>query len=213
MGGPIHAHGRRRWALLAVLALTVMGALVVAAPPALAVECDGLFMHGSIDPFLMTTCESCHEGTRDPTTGVFTPDLTDPIPNTVCTETCHLGGFEARPVDSGYGTCWSCHDPGEDMAAYQTSEGCGATVDGCHVVDAATNQPHYGSSTEGCLVECHTTALQSRPNGSPHHDDGFATCYDCHNGDIGPEVHEQFMPPIRGAQLLLVPPGVRGRAP
>ncbi len=194
MGGTVHAHGRRRWARLIVLMLAVVGALVVTAPTALAfdpidVVCDNgnNTMHGETGSVPMT-CYSCH--------GVDAPvEPIDPVDTTKCLM-CHLGGYKNRPVESDFGTCWSCHYPGENQDDVQTSDGCAAEGI-CHVVDAATNLPHYGANTKGCVDGCHRTASQSYPNGSAHHDDGLPSCFDCHDGGKALEkVHEPFTAPL-----------------
>jgi hypothetical protein len=186
MGGTAHTHGRRRWAYLAVLTLAVIGLLGAVAPAALAVDpidvvCDdgNNTMHG--DGVINTSCLSCHA----------TTDYYAPIDTAKCL-VCHLGGYENRSVESDFDTCWSCHYPGENQDVVQTSDGCAAEGI-CHPVDAASNEPHFGANTKGCVDGCHRTSAQSTPNGSPHHDDGKANCYDCHDGVRALEkVHEPY---------------------
>lgn len=191
MGGTAHTHGRRRWAHLAVLTL-VIGLLGAVAPAALAfdpidVVCDdgNNTMHG--DGVINTSCLSCHA----------TTDYNAPVDTTKCL-VCHLGGFENRPVESGFSTCWSCHYPGENQDVVQNEvddqafDGCAAATD-CHDVDPAANLPHFGANTKTCTDGCHRNSSQSMPNGSPHHDDGKANCYDCHDGVRAlEEVHEPY---------------------
>jgi len=189
MGDSDHAHGRRRWGRLIVLTLVAVGVVAAAAPVALAydpldVVCDegANTMHG--DALLATTCYSCH--------GVTTPvEPITPVDTTRCL-TCHWGGYENRLADTGFGTCWSCHYPGENQDDVQTSDGCAAATD-CHDIDFANNLPHFGANTKGCVDGCHRTSAQSLPNGSPHHDDGTPGCYDCHDGVKTLEkVHEPY---------------------
>jgi hypothetical protein len=191
MGGTVHAHGRRRWARLAVLTLAAIGALGVVAPAALAFDpldpvCDlgANTMHG--DGVLNTSCTSCH--------AAYPVDPDEVVDTKKCL-VCHWGGYENRPVESGFGNCWNCHLPGANQDAVQTSEGCAAATD-CHDVDPALNEPHFGANTKGCVDGCHRTSAQSIPNGSAHHDDGKPSCYDCHDGVQALEkVHEPYVNP------------------
>jgi len=186
MGGTAHTHDRRRWAHVVVLTLAVIGALGVVAPAALAfdpidVVCDNGNNTMHDDGVIFTSCLSCHA----------TTDYNAPVDTAKCL-VCHLGGYENRSVESDFGTCWSCHYPGENQDDVQTSDGCAAEGI-CHPVDAAGNEPHFGANTKGCVDGCHRTSSQSMPNGSPHHDDGKANCYDCHDGVRAlEEVHEPY---------------------
>ncbi len=77
----------------------------------------------------------------------------------------------------------------------QSSDGCAAAID-CHDIVPASNLPHFGANTKGCVDGCHRTSAQSIPNGSPHHDDGKPSCYDCHDGAQALEkVHEPYVNP------------------
>jgi len=192
MGGTTHTHGRRRWAHLVVLTLAVVGVLGAVAPAALAfdpidVVCDNGNNTMHDDGVIFTSCLSCHA----------TTDYYAPVDTAKCL-VCHLGGFENRPVESGFDTCWSCHYPGENQDEVQnevdgqTYDGCAAATD-CHDVDPAANLPHFGANTKTCTDGCHRSSSQSKPNGSPHHDDGRANCYDCHDGVRAlEEVHEPY---------------------
>lgn len=196
MGDTVHAYGRRRWTRLVVLTLAALGVLGAATPAALAfdpidVVCEGgnNTMHG--DGLLNTSCVSCH--------GMVAPvEPIAPVDTSVCL-TCHWGGYENRPAESGFDTCWSCHYPGENQDVVQnqvdgqTFDGCAAATD-CHDVDSAANLPHFGANTKTCTDGCHRTSAQSLPNGSPHHDDGTPGCYDCHDGVRTIEkVHEPYV--------------------
>jgi hypothetical protein len=192
MGGTVHTHDRRRWAHVVVLTLAVIGALGVVAPAALAfdpidVVCDNGNNTMHDDGVIFTSCLSCHA----------TTDYNAPVDTAKCL-VCHLGGFENRPVESGFSTCWSCHYPGVNQDVVQnevdgqTFDGCAAATD-CHDVDSAANLPHFGANTKTCTDGCHRSSSQSMPNGSPHHDDGKANCYDCHDGVRAlEEVHEPY---------------------
>lgn len=193
MGDSSHGHGRRRWAYLVVITLAAIGVLGVAAPTALAVfepidvVCDNGNNTMHDDGVLFTSCAACH-GTND---------YYAPVDTAKCL-VCHFGGYENRPVETGFGTCWSCHYPGENQDVVQnevegqTYDGCAAATD-CHDVDPAANLPHFGANTKTCTDGCHRTSSQSIPNGSPHHDDGKANCYDCHDGVRALEkVHEPY---------------------
>ena len=167
MGRTVSVSNRRVTALLIVAILTMLAACALVPSPAAAQE---TYVHG-----IATTCGMCHQGP--------TPDQGGEYPDdTTCTSSCHLG-FVSR----GENTCTSCHDPGEDQAAVQTPDGCATS--NCHLTD-----PHYGATTEGCTLSCHTTASPAAPNGSAHHtnDERTAptreTCGSCH------VLHEPYIP-------------------
>ena len=155
-----------RWtAVLAALVLAVLAALAVAASPAAAY--NG-FVHGTI-----TDCDQCHSaGPSD----------------AKCTASgCHVGGFSSRQTPgTPTRTCWTCHDPGQDMASVQGA-GCGSAAAGaaCHNGGA-----HLGSNMKGCTT-CHGTVVSfDDPNGSAHHNNTAyvaPTCVDCHG------THEQYV--------------------
>ena len=192
MGGTAHTHDRRRWAHVVVLTMAVVGLLGAVAPAALAfdpidVVCDNGNNTMHDDGVIFTSCLSCHA----------TTDYNAPVDTAKCL-VCHLGGFENRPVESGFSTCWSCHYPGANQDVVQNEvdgqafDGCAAATD-CHDVDPAANLPHFGANTKTCTDGCHRSSSQSMPNGSPHHDDGKANCYDCHDGVRALEkVHEPY---------------------
>lgn len=195
MGGTVQAYGPRRWARLVVLMLAVIGVLGGVAPAALAFDpidtfCDNGVNYAHGDMVLETSCGGCHD--------VVPVDPSDPKANTLKCLSCHYGGYENRPVESGFDTCWSCHNPGQNQDVVQNEvegqafDGCAAAID-CHAVDPAANLPHYGANTKSCTDGCHRVSSQSIPNGSPHHDDGLANCYDCHDGARALEkVHEPY---------------------
>jgi hypothetical protein len=193
MGASTHPRGRHRLPSLTLLTLVVVAALAVAAP-AMAFDpipfvCNGgaNAMHG--DGTLNTTCAVCHGGNPNPVPPVA------PVDTKVCGNSCHFGGYENRVAPSLFTKCWSCHAPGETQDAVQSSAGCAAAT-ACHTLDPAKNLPHYGANTKGCLDGCHRTSSQSVPNGSPHHDDGLASCYDCHDGAQALEkAHEPYADP------------------
>ena len=167
---PKHAFttSRATPARLAVVVLLVLAAgaaaSLLAAPPAPAYD---KWMHdGASD------CIVCHQA------GEIRPGI--------C-EFCH-GGFQTTGTD----TCWSCHQPGEDMSAYQTSVGCSAV---CHVRRPNANiydvvfthgtAPHDGADYAPCL-DCHGVSVSfNDPDDSPHHDavtQQPPTCQKCHDG-------------------------------
>ena len=144
--GITHAHRTRRLAPALVLTTLVVMALLVAlgiaARPAAAINA---YVHGG------ASCSSCHA-----------PSPT----NASCTATCHTGGFVAHPKGGAVTTCWTCHTPGQSMANFQSSSGCGtgAAGVGCH-----NQAAHVGSNTKAC-TSCHGVSLAAKdPGQSAHH--------------------------------------------
>jgi hypothetical protein len=161
MGKTLVESGTRRLAPLASVLAALFVLLAVAAQPAGAY--NG-YKHGTA-----TSCTSCHS----------TGDTNVPPADADCTASgCHTGGFASRQTAGTVRTCWTCHDPGQDMSAVQGS-GCASAAAGCH-----TNTPHYGSNALTC-TSCHGTVVSaSDPDGSAHHNGTVytapSTCTDCH---------------------------------
>jgi hypothetical protein len=174
MGKTMSFSGKRRLTLLAVLLLALLAALGVAAQEAAAHSSS--YVHGG------ATCTSCHGA------NLGDPAFTIPTADTTCTQ-CHTGGFESRQTVGTARTCWTCHDPGQDMSGVQ-GVGCAAAAAGCH-----SDAPHYGSNTLTC-TSCHgTVAAYNDPDGSAHHNNTAkiapTTCTDCHTQANG--LHADFV--------------------
>jgi len=160
--------------VLAVVTFALALALLVLAQPAGAYSG---FKHATAQ-----SCASCHPGGN---TSVTPTDAN-------CTS-CHTGGFQSRQVGATTArTCWTCHDPGQDMTNVQAT-GCGtaAAGAGCH----NTASPHYGSNTVTCTT-CHGVAQSAtNPGTSAHHDQTAytapTTCADCHTQAKG--LHADFV--------------------
>ncbi len=130
-----------------------------------------------------TSCLSCH------TTG----DTGVPPTDADCAASgCHTGGFVSRQTGAtSTRTCWTCHDPGQDMAAVQSASGCGTAAAGaaCH-----NQAAHFGSTAATC-VSCHgTVQAGNNPGTSAHHNNtaySVPTCGTCHT-----TLHEAYVPGV-----------------
>jgi hypothetical protein len=146
-----------------------------------------------------------------------------PCHNTVTTpgdsscQACHGSAFKPVP---GF-NCWSCHAPGQDTSAWQTSAGCSTT---CHLWNPSTlaydvtfthgTTPHLGASGFGkTCTDCHGVSLSPvDPDGSPHHSGQTLappTCRDCHNGTIASKKanHDSVKPPCTACHTgMNIPP-------
>jgi len=159
--------------VLAAVTFAVALALVVLAQPAGA---SSGFKHATAQ-----SCASCHPGGN-----------TSVTPTDVNCTSCHTGGFQSRQVGATTArTCWTCHDPGQDMTNVQ-APGCGtaAAGAGCHGGAA-----HFGSNTVTCTT-CHGVARSAtNPGTSAHHNQtdftAPATCTDCHTQANG--LHADFV--------------------
>jgi hypothetical protein len=150
---PFH---RRRFILLALVVVVALAGLAIVAGPAGAYSS---YKHSDAN-----SCGSCHPGGD-----------TNVVPTDANCTACHTGGFVARSTSQAR-TCWSCHEPGQDMSGVQTGAGCAA---GCH---SAT--PHLGSNVQACTT-CHgVTQSATNPGTSAHHNVttvySAPTCSDCH---------------------------------
>jgi hypothetical protein len=173
-------HVAARLAVVALVLLAAGGAAsLLAAAPAAAY--DDWEHDGAV------TCGACHEA------GVVT--------SARC-EACHTGGY----TTTGTNTCWTCHTPGQDMSAYQSSAGCTAVChirrDNANIYDVAYSHgpaPHDGADFAPCL-DCHGVSVSfDDPDDSPHHDavvQQAPTCQQCHNGVIASAVdnHDSVSP-------------------
>ena len=163
----------KRLVLVAVLALACAGAaawLAFAAAPAQAFDA---WEHGTAG-----SCASCHPNPSDQT----------------CAN-CHTGfRVSPQPLPNGQATtCWSCHEPGQDMSSF--TGGTVACAQTCHLFSSATNgysvefshgfAPHLGANYAPCST-CHETSVSwNDPGGSPHHDavaQQAPNCQACHDG-------------------------------
>jgi hypothetical protein len=154
-----NVHQGRRLALLGLLALAMLAVLAIAVQPAAAFSS---FKHKTA-----TSCNDCHS----------TGDTNIPPVDADCTASgCHTGGFVSRSTTTAR-NCWTCHDPGQDMASVQTASGCANAT--CHA------SKHFGSNMAGC-TSCHGTVVSgTNPDGSAHHNNvaySAPTCTDCHDG-------------------------------
>ncbi len=167
--------GAPRAFLLAAVMFALSLALLVLAQPALASP-DGAYNHGG------ASCLTCHPSY---------PTSLGPLTDATCTS-CHSGGFQSRQtIGTATRTCWTCHDPGQDMTNVQAT-GCGtaAAGAGCHGGAA-----HFGSNAATC-TSCHGVAQSAKnPGTSAHHDQTAytapATCTDCHTPAKG--LHTDFV--------------------
>lgn len=132
--------------LVLPFAATALVALVVT--PATPATPD--YVHGGISA---SACEVCH-----------TDNHTNwPVASEKCLS-CHTG-YDAPDLPA---TCWTCHTPGQDMAAARTDAACTAT---CHLPDGETSvhSAHAGGST--ACTTCHPPSPSiGDAGGSPHHD-------------------------------------------
>ena len=146
------ARGRRRSRSLVIvlLALAVVAVFGIAAQQALAFQ---TFEHGTA-----TTCTVCH-----------TVSTSTPPTNAACAASaCHTGYNVPRAGK----TCWTCHDPGQDMSAVPTGAPTSCTTT-CHLAGSQAAVPGSGHNPHperGLCTTCHnTTTSFNTPNGSPHH--------------------------------------------
>jgi hypothetical protein len=129
-----------------VLTLAALVAALAGAPPSLArIE----YVHGGISPVM---CEVCH--TDNHTNWQVTSEK--------CL-TCHTGyAAPDLPV-----TCWTCHTPGQDMAAARTDAAC--TAD-CHLPDGQTVRHTGHADRSGTCTTCHPVSPSISEAGlDPHH--------------------------------------------
>ena len=126
------------------------GALGVVATPAHALES---YMHGGMSG---ETCSWCHQD-----------DHTDwPPTNSKCL-TCH-GDYDVADASL---TCWTCHEPGQDMSAARSDAAC---TTACHMTHAdgsvvtVTHAPH--PDKPATCTTCHPVSpTVTQAGGSPHH--------------------------------------------
>lgn len=130
---------------LLVLVIAALAAALAGAPPSPAFP-D--YVHGGISP---VACEVCH-----------TDDHTNwPVASEKCL-TCHTG-YDAPDLPV---TCWTCHTPGQDMAAARTDAACTAT---CHLPGGSTSL-HSAHDSGGLCTSCHPVSPSSSDaGGDPHH--------------------------------------------
>jgi len=173
MGSTIFDGGRRRVALLALLALAFLAVLAATAQTAAA--------YSGYKHKTATSCVDCHS----------TGDTNVPPVDADCTASlCHTGGFASRQTAStATRTCWSCHEPGQDMLAVQGA-GCASAAAGCH-----TGTPHFGSNMQGCTTACHGVVQSgSNPGTSAHHNNTVNTAPTCTTSAChGATPHEAYL--------------------
>ena len=165
--------GKRRVVLAALLALVFLAVLAATARPAAA--------YSSYKHKTATSCINCHS----------TGDTNVPPVDADCTASgCHTGGFVARQTaGASTRTCWTCHDPGQDMSSAQGA-GCGAAAAGCH-----TGTPHFGANMQNCTTACHGVVQSgSNPGTSAHHNNTVYTAPTCTTSAChGATPHEAYL--------------------
>lgn len=140
-----HARSARHAVLcLAVAVLAALAALGAAAPR---VSAYGTYLHGGI-----TDCGVCH-----------TDNHANWPPASEKCLTCHTG-YALADISS---TCWTCHTPGQDMAAARVDGACTAT---CHLAAGGSVQHAAHDGRPAACTQCHPPSPSlSDPGGSPHH--------------------------------------------
>jgi len=146
------AHRSRRSRSLVVL-LLAMAIVAVSGIAAQQASAFSSYEHGTTNG----SCTSCH-----------TVNTSTPPTNADCI-TCHTGYVT---LVSGK-TCWTCHNPGQDMSAVGPGAPASCTA-ACHLKDAPTvtvaGTPHNPHATRGVCTTCHTVSQSpTNANGSPHH--------------------------------------------
>ena len=145
-----HTARRRRSLVVLLLALAIVAVFGIAASQALAYEA---YEHGTA-----TACATCH-----------TVDVSTPPTTAACAaSSCHTGF--ATPSASK--TCWTCHQPGQDMSAVSGGAPTTCTTV-CHKLPggaAVPNSGHNPHPDRGVCTTCHQMSTGvTAPNGSPHH--------------------------------------------
>jgi hypothetical protein len=144
-----HTARRSRSLVVCLLALAIVAVFGIAASQALAI---GEYSHDGA-----TVCSSCHDGAPSKATAT----------NAKCI-TCHT----SFAVPTATKTCWTCHQPGQDMSAVAGGAPTTCTTV-CHKLPggaAVPNSGHNPHPDRGVCTTCHQMSTGvTAPNGSPHH--------------------------------------------